>query len=117
MGLRTGELIGLKWSDIDWEKRVVHIQRSMEYRYSVGEWRIGEPKSKSGYRDVPLTEEAIAILKRQKEKLREIEVFNMQFKEHVFLCRKGEPTKIQLMTQHYSNYVIKLVLNVSRCMF
>ena len=92
-GLRTGELIGLKWSDIDWEKRVIHIQRSMEYRYSVGEWRIGEPKSKSGYRDVPLTEEAIAILKRQKEKLREIKVINMQYKEHVFLCRKGEPTK------------------------
>ncbi len=92
-GLRTGELIGLKWSDIDWEKRVIHIQRSMEYRYSVGEWRIGEPKSKSGYRDVPLTEEAIAILKRQKEKLREIKVINMQFKEHIFLCRKGEPTK------------------------
>lgn len=92
-GLRTGELIGLKWSDIDWEKRVIHIQRSMEYRYSVGEWRVGEPKSKSGYRDVPLTEEAVVILKRQKEKLREIKVINMQFKEHVFLCRKGEPTK------------------------
>ena len=92
-GLRTGELIGLKWSDIDWEKRVIHIQRSMESRYSVGEWRIGEPKSKSGYRDVPLTEEAIAILKRQKEKLREIKVINMQFNEFVFLCRKGEPTK------------------------
>lgn len=92
-GLRTGELIGLKWSDIDWEKRVMHIQRSMEYRYDVGEWRIGEPKSKSGYRDVPLTKEAIAILKRQKEKLREIKVVNMQFKEFVFLCKKGEPTK------------------------
>jgi len=92
-GLRTGELIGLKWSDIDWEKRVMHIQRSMEYRYSVGEWRIGEPKSKSGYRDVPLTAEAIAILKRQKEKLREIKVVNMQFKEFVFLCKKGEPIK------------------------
>lgn len=38
-GLRTGEMIGLKWSDIDFGKKVVHIQRSMEYRYSVGEWR------------------------------------------------------------------------------
>lgn len=37
--------------------------------------------------------DAVAILKRQKEKLREIKVINMQFKEHVFLCRKGEPTK------------------------
>ncbi len=92
-GLRTGELIGLKWSDIDWEKKVIHIQRSMEYRYTVGEWRTGEPKSKSGYRDVPLTDEAISILKNQREKLKSIKVINMQFKEHIFLCRKGEPTK------------------------
>lgn len=92
-GLRTGELIGLKWSDIDFEKRVIHIQRSMEFRYSVGEWRIGEPKSKSGYREVPLTEEAVTILKNQREKLKQIKVVNMQFADHVFLCRKGEPTK------------------------
>lgn len=92
-GLRTGELIGLKWSDIDFKRKVMHIERSMEYRHSVGEWRIGEPKSKSGYRDVPLTEEAISILKKQKEKLKEIKVINIQFKDFVFLCRKGEPTK------------------------
>ncbi len=92
-GLRMGELIGLKWSDIDFRKRVVHIQRSMEYRYSVGEWRIGEPKSKAGYRDVPLTEEAIAILENQREKLKTIKVINIQFKDFVFLSRTGEPTK------------------------
>ena len=92
-GLRTGEMIGLKWSDIDFEKEVVHIQRSMEYRHSVGEWRIGEPKSKSGYRDVPLTEEAIQLLKAQKEKVKSLKVINMDFSEFVFLNRKGEPTK------------------------
>lgn len=92
-GLRTGEMIGLKWSDIDYEKRVIHVARSMEYRYSVGEWRIGEPKSKSGYRDVPLTEEAIRILKDQKEKHKEMKVVNLQFADYVFLSRKGEPTK------------------------
>lgn len=92
-GLRTGEMIGLKWSDIDFEKKVAHIQRSMEYRYSVGEWRIGEPKSKSGYRDVPLTEESIKLLKAQKEKMQKLKVINMEFSEFVFLNRKGEPTK------------------------
>ena len=25
-GLRTGEMIGLKWSDVDFEKKVIHIQ-------------------------------------------------------------------------------------------
>ena len=103
-GLRTGELIGLKWSDIDFEKRVLYVQRSMEYRHSVGEWSIGEPKSKSGYRDVPLTEEAITILKNQKEKLKTAKVINMQFSEFVFLNRNGEPTK----NSTYDTALIKL---------
>lgn len=92
-GLRTGELIGLKWSDIDFEKRTLTISRSMEYRYSVGEWRIGEPKSKSGYRTIPLTEEAVRILKLQKEKNKEIRVIPIEWSEYVFLCRKGTPVK------------------------
>ena len=46
----------------------IQIRRSMEYRYSAKEWRIGEPKSKSGYRTIPLTEEAVAILKKTKRK-------------------------------------------------
>lgn len=92
-GLRTGELIGLKWSDIDFKKKILHITRSMEYRHSVGEWKIGPPKSKSGYRDIPLTDEAIKILKDQKEKLKSIKIIPLEFSEYVFICRKGEPTK------------------------
>ena len=92
-GLRTGEMIGLKWSDIDFVNREINIQRTAEFRYSVGEWRVGEPKSKAGYRKVPLTEEAIKILMNQKEKLKKIKVVNLEFIDSVFLSRKGEPTK------------------------
>lgn len=92
-GLRTGELIGLKWSDIDFKRKIMHITRTMEYRHSVGEWKIGLPKSKSGYRDIPLTDEAIKILQNQKEKLKSIKIIPLEFSEYVFICRKGEPTK------------------------
>lgn len=92
-GLRTGEIVGLKWEDIDFKKRTLKIQRSMEYRYSVGEWRVGPPKSKSGYRTIPLTDEAISILKRQKEKHKAIKVIPIEWSEYVFLCRKGSPIK------------------------
>ncbi len=92
-GLRTGELVGLKWEDIDFDNRLLKIQRSMEYRHSTGEWRIGEPKSKSGYRTIPLTDEAIRILKAQKEKNDGIKSINPRWREFVFLCRKGEPVK------------------------
>ncbi|SFK52904.1 Site-specific recombinase XerD [Lachnospiraceae bacterium KH1T2] len=92
-GLRTGELIGLKWSDIDFEKRALKISRSMEYRHSTKEWRVGPPKSKSGYRVIPLTDEAIRILKDQKLKNSTIKVIPMEWREFVFLCRKGTPIK------------------------
>ena len=92
-GLRTGELVGLRWGDVDFENRKVTISRTMEYRYKVGDWRTGPPKSSSGYRTIPLTEEAIRILKSQKEKNKKIKVVNMKWKDQVFLCKKGEPVK------------------------
>lgn len=92
-GLRTGELIGLKWSDIDFENRTMKIERTMEYRYKVGEWRIGPPKSQSGYRTIPLTDEAIRILENQKLKNKSLKLVPMEWKDIVFLCRKGTPVK------------------------
>lgn len=31
-GLRTGELIGLTWDAIDWEKRTLTVNKTLEYR-------------------------------------------------------------------------------------
>ena len=92
-GLRTGEMVGLKWEDIDFENHTMTISRSMEYRHSTGEWRIGPPKSKSGYRTIPLTDEAIDILRLQKAKNASFKVIPMEWAEFVFLCKKGTPVK------------------------
>ena len=92
-GLRTGELIGLKWEDIDFSKRLLKISRSMEFRHSTQAWRIGEPKSSSGYRTIPLNDEALNILKDQKIKNSKIKIIPIEWKDFVFLCRKGTPIK------------------------
>ena len=92
-GLRTGEMVGLRWSDIDFDKRTLTINRTMEYRHSTKEWRIGDPKSKSGFRTIPLTDEAIDILKLQKEKNQSFKVIEFEWADIVFLCKKGTPVK------------------------
>ena len=92
-GLRAGELIGLRWSDIDFDERTIKIQRSMEFRYSTKEWMTGPPKSKAGLRTIPLTDEAIRILKNQKAKNRQINPMPLEWSETVFLCREGTPVK------------------------
>ena len=61
-GLRTGELVGLTWDCIDLENRLLTVRKTLEYRHSVGCWRAGPPKSKSGYRTIPLTNRAVEIL-------------------------------------------------------
>lgn len=92
-GLRTGEMIGLRWADVDFEKRVLHIRRTMEYRHSAREWKTGDPKTKNSVRDVPLTQEAVNILLNQKEKLISMNIKATEFPDNVFLCKNGTPIK------------------------
>ncbi|MBR2622245.1 MAG: site-specific integrase [Clostridia bacterium] len=61
-GLRTGEMIGLTWDAIDWEKRTLTVNKTLEYRYKQKHWRAGPPKTLQSYRTIPLTQRAYSIL-------------------------------------------------------
>ena len=60
-GLRASELRGLRWADVDLEKRELHVRQRAD-RYS----EIGKPKSESGERTVPLTPMVVNTLKEWK---------------------------------------------------
>ena len=53
-GLRRGELLALEWNDIDFEKKVIHVNKSVEIL--TNQPRIKRPKTKAGTRDVPMPE-------------------------------------------------------------
>ena len=57
-GLRQGELVALRWRDIDWPAGVVRVRRT----YSRGEW--GTPKSRRSSRAVPMADRVAAELDR-----------------------------------------------------
>ncbi len=63
-GLRTGELVGLTWDAIDWEKRTLTINKTLEYRHNQKYWRAGPPKTQQSYRTIPLTNRAYEILQK-----------------------------------------------------
>jgi len=60
-GLRTSELFGLKWGDIDWRNKTVRVQRAVVER------KLKETKTKAGTRDVILLPSALDALKDQKQ--------------------------------------------------
>ena len=62
-GLRTGEMIGLTWDAIDFEKRTLTVNKTLEFRHGEQYWRAGPPKTQHSYRTIPLTDRAYEILK------------------------------------------------------
>lgn len=62
-GLRTGEMIGLTWDAIDFNKKTLTVNKTLEYRHGQHFWRAGPPKTQNSYRTIPLTDKAYEILK------------------------------------------------------
>lgn len=122
-GLRTGELIGLTWDAIDWEKRTLTVNKTLEYRYKQGYWRAGPPKTQQSYRTIPLTNRAYQILEKvasRRGERKESETLsqtleyidrrtgqnaNLVMSDLVFInWRTGEPTK----NSSYDTHLYKL---------
>lgn len=51
-GMRRGEVLGLRWEDIDLTNNVIHVRRSVTHVSN--EPIIGTPKTEQGKRDVPI---------------------------------------------------------------
>ena len=123
-GLRTGELIGLTWDAIDWKKRTLTVNKTLEYRHKQGVWRAGPPKTVQSYRTIPLTQRAYSILemiaaradeRKESEKLdsqpleymdrRTGQLATLQMRDLVFLSyRTGLPAK----NSSYDTHLYKL---------
>ncbi|HCH74777.1 MAG TPA: hypothetical protein DEV87_06325 [Clostridiales bacterium] len=62
-GLRIGEMCGLRWSDIDFENKLIHINRSRLISRERGVYE-KDPKSKTSKRSVPVPTPLIEDLKK-----------------------------------------------------
>ena len=122
-GLRTAEMIGLTWDAIDWKKRTLTVNKSLEYRHGEGYWRAGPPKTAKSYRTIPLTDKAYDILKscyderttrKESDTLSQVleymdrrtgETRYLVMKDLVFInFRTGEPSK----NSSYDTHIYKL---------
>ena len=64
-GMRMGELLGLNWSDIDWESGLISVQRQRQYVPGVG-CSLVEPKTRCGIRTIKVGETSLSILRSHK---------------------------------------------------
>lgn len=113
-GIRVSELTGLRWQNVDFENKNLNIDRIL-YRFdrtleqsnrilhqsgrtlhqseSSHNWKWGPPKTGTSTRTIPLTEQAIEILKCQRAKRDRIKGPE-EFRDLVFCSRNGYPLDI-----------------------
>lgn len=86
-GMRNGELRGLKYIDIDKQKNVIHVQRTLKYIEGQG-YMEDSPKTRTSKRDIPLTEDTLRFIDAQRN------YWNFKIEKldrYLFCNEKGEP--------------------------
>lgn len=112
-GLRQAELIGLRWSDIDLERKEIRV-RSQVHR-KTGEIRRTKPKTPKSRRALLIDDATVAVLKRQAQHVHEERTFQQRkgkWKDHglAFPSEVGTPLFGTAVWRHCKNALTHLGL-------
>jgi integrase len=104
-GMREGELLGLKWSDLDWTKGILEVQRQLQ-RSSGHGYALVPPKTKAGRRQIKIGLETLERLSahRCRQEL-EKDVMDKRWVENdlVFPNTLGKPMSGKNMFVEFKN--------------
>ncbi len=101
-GMRVSELYGLVASDIDFDRRCIHIERQL-CRTADKPYFITQPKTKSGIRNIPMTDTVYMALRRvlRNRTAPEVEFAVDGHSGFLFLDKAGKPK----VAMHLENYM------------
>ena len=108
LGLRRGELCGLKWEHIDFKGRVVHICENTVL--ANGKIITKKPKSEAGERDIPLGKELmVALREAQRRYFKNRDSLGTAFHDHgyVFCKENGDQYRPDSITQKWCRFRTK----------
>jgi integrase len=94
-GLREGEALGLRWSDIDMEKATLVVRRALQRHGSAGLVMV-DPKTARSRRTIHLSQVAVKALTEHRAQQREMRLlagaaWRTDFGDLVFCARTGGP--------------------------
>ena len=105
-GLRPSEYLGLKWSDIDLERGIINVQRSLHWRsYKAGDWYFAEPKTPRSRRRIPLPASVLrSLVEHRRHQAEERLKAGPDYKnlDLVFATGEGQPLiRLNVVQKHF----------------
>jgi integrase len=107
-GMRQGELLGLRWQDIDLDRGVIHIRQQLQY-LGKGGYLFKEPKRESK-RDIPMPLPLNAIFRQaDKEQNRLKGIYSDNYIDHdlIFCNPNGSPMDGTGLTKRFQSLLVK----------
>lgn len=87
-GMRRGEVCGLQWDCVNFDKQTIQVKRNMQ-QYGKADWKLETPKTQAGYRKIVIGPTLINILKEQKKHQMEQRFrYGEFYYESNFICTK-----------------------------
>jgi integrase len=114
-GMRRGELLGLRWSDLDFESHTVSIERTV-HRESIsqpdgsrmGRVVVAPPKTVSSRRVNQVTESVIDVLVRhrmEQEVVRSLNGDGWESSDYIFTNDRGNPLDESKFSKHWTRFL------------
>lgn len=106
-GLRRGELLGLYWSDIDFNTGTVKIERSLQYLSGKG-FLEKSPKTSNGKRTITLPKYCLNLLKQlKKETLMQRLLLGNKYNitDYIFVTKDGNNIHPDTITSWFSKFL------------
>ena len=106
-GMRRGEILGIEWQDIDYDKKTIFIQRTSQYLPGKGVFT-KEPKTELSKREITIPDSIIALLKDYKL-YQEAEIKRLgnlwKLSDRLFTTWDGEPMNPDTITDWFGKFV------------
>ena len=102
-GMRRGEVLGLRWSDINLDKKTLQVVQTV-YRTKGQAPSIQTPKTSSSARSITLPDNVIDELKTHKAKQNQLRLmFGFAYQDNGLVCPNpnGEPMDPRLLFAHF----------------
>ena len=108
-GLRRSEVLGLKWSSIDFEKNIITIKHKVVQRNAKKNRSIllkDKTKNKSSYRSLPLLPIIADVLKKYKKKIQENKKmcgnsYITDYEDYICVDTMGKLFRPEYVTDHF----------------
>ena len=109
-GMRRGELLGLRWSDIDWATATVRVRRQLQRIPNEG-LVFSEPKSKSGIRTVQLGSFTLKRLMQHKDHQDQMFAAGENKENLIFPSSDGTPKEPRVLVTQFKALLVKAGIN------